>query len=226
MSDITGSDAVKTLSTFPGMAHIIYSYTFIYTYPTLCIHTHTHKTQIHIHTNFMHTNTHTHEYTITYTQIHIYTNRRAHKYMYTQIHVHSNHVHTNTRTHTNIHRHTNAPTHIHTHGPYTCAMHSYSLHVCSDLWSHITFWTVVGCAIVYFFAGILGVRVLRKGKLYFWIPFASACIGALLGFCSGAVSCKGISTITISQNFHSFRAKESRPERCVHFLPSPSQHHE
>lgn len=60
----------------------------------------------------------------------------------------------------------------------------------SELWSHITFWTVVGCAIVYCCAGIIGVRALNsKHLLSIAIPIVSASIGALLGFFSGAIAC-------------------------------------
>ena len=60
----------------------------------------------------------------------------------------------------------------------------------ADLWGVITLWTVVGCMIVYFVAGVLACRVIQHRSLLVWVPLASAVVGGVLGFCSGGVSGK------------------------------------
>ena len=72
----------------------------------------------------------------------------------------------------------------------------------SELWSYITLYTVAGCAAVYFGAGVRACRVLEyrrsRWSTYIWVPLATASLGAVLGFISGALSALVLSALYVS----------------------------
>jgi hypothetical protein len=59
-----------------------------------------------------------------------------------------------------------------------------------EIWTFITTFTVLGCALAYFVAGLVACRVVRQRKYlqYLWLPPVSALFGGIIGFYSGSIT--------------------------------------
>ena len=64
----------------------------------------------------------------------------------------------------------------------------YFLTTFTGLWTHLIIWTMLGCALGFFGAGVLSCRVNQMGHhKWLWIPWLMLCFGAAVGFVEGCI---------------------------------------
>jgi hypothetical protein len=64
----------------------------------------------------------------------------------------------------------------------------YFLTTFAGLWTHLIIWTMLGCALGFFGAGVLSCRVNQMGHhKWLWIPWLMLLFGAAVGFVEGCI---------------------------------------
>lgn len=58
----------------------------------------------------------------------------------------------------------------------------------SDIWKHLTIWTMASVAVAFFIAGVVACRVGKTRYKWTWLPLLMLVVGAIVGFTEGAIA--------------------------------------
>ena len=69
-----------------------------------------------------------------------------------------------------------------------------------EIWTFITTFTVLGCAVAYFVAGLVACRVVRQRRnaQYLWLPLVTSLAGGVIGFTNGCITAVLIAGLYVS----------------------------